>query len=102
MRPARPARDQDGRADARLDPVALARAWAKHPAEAGLVKTLRDQLGGVQVRLANLGAAAGGLLDGTRAIGDSDLCVISLPTMANRGDSEALFRILMADVATGW
>jgi hypothetical protein len=83
---------------ARLDPSALGRAWSGHTAEQGLVKTLKDKLGDVQLRLANLAAAAGGLLDGTRAIGEADLTVVSLPTMANRGDSEALFRILMADL----
>jgi hypothetical protein len=84
---------------ARLDPAALAKAWHAHPAEAGLVKSRRDDLGGVQVRMANLAAAAGGLLDGTRAIGDADLTIVSVPTMANRGDSESIFRILMADIA---
>jgi hypothetical protein len=83
----------------RLDPAQLAKAWHAHPTEAGLVKTLHADLGGVTVRLANLAAAAGGLLDGARAIGDADLCIVSLPTMANRGDSEALFRILMGDIA---
>jgi len=83
---------------ARLDPAQLAKAWHGHPAEAGLVRTLKDKLGDVQLRLANLAAAAGGLLDGERAIGEADLTVVSLPTMANRGDSEALFRILMADL----
>ena len=83
---------------ARLDPAQLAKAWHGHPAEAGLVKTLKDRMGDVQLRLANLGAAAGGLLDGERAVGDSDLLVVSLPTMANRGDSEALFRIILSDV----
>jgi hypothetical protein len=63
-----------------------------------LVKTLTPKLGDVQLRVANLGAAAGGLLDGSRAIGEADLTVVSLPTMANRGDSEALFCILMADL----
>jgi hypothetical protein len=83
---------------ARLDPAQLAKAWHGHPAEAGLVKTLRDKLGDVQLRLANLGAAAAGLLDGQRALGDSDLCVVSLPALANRGDSEAVFRIVLADL----
>lgn len=83
---------------ARLDPAQLAKAWHGHPAEAGLVKTLKDRMGDVQLRLANLGAAAAGLLDGRRAVGDSDLLVVSLPTMANRGDSEALFRIILSDV----
>jgi hypothetical protein len=82
----------------RLDPSALSRAWQGHAAEAGLVKTLRDKLGDVQLRMANLAAAAGGLLDGTRPLGEADLTVVSLPTMANRGDAEAIFRILMADL----
>jgi hypothetical protein len=81
----------------RLDPSALARSWAKHPAEAALVKMLTPKLGDVCMRVANLAAAIAGQLDGTWAIGEADLTIISLPTMANRGDSEALFRILMAD-----
>jgi hypothetical protein len=52
---------------ARLDPAPLAKAWHGHPAEANLVKTLKDKLGDVQLRLANLAAAAGGLLDGQRS-----------------------------------
>ena len=82
----------------RLDPAALARAWAKHPAEAGLAKMLAPKLGDVAMRVANLAAAIAGQLDGTRAIGEADLTIVSLPTMANRGDSEAVFRILMEDV----
>jgi hypothetical protein len=84
----------------RLDPAALGRASSGHPLETGLVRGgLKDDLPGVHVRMANLAAAAGGLLDGTRAIGEADLTVISLPTMANRGDSESTFRILMGDIA---
>lgn len=84
----------------RLDPAALGRAWSGHQLETGLLRGgLKDDLPGVHVRLTNLAAAAGGLLDGTRAIGAADLTVISLPTMANRGDSESIFRILMADIA---
>jgi hypothetical protein len=84
----------------RLDPAALGRAWSGHSIETGLIRGgLKDDLPGVHVRMANLAAAAGGLLDGTRAIGEADLTVISLPTMANRGDSESIFRILMADIA---
>jgi hypothetical protein len=82
----------------RLDPAALARAWARHPAEAALAKLLQPKLGDVCMRVANLTAAIAGQLDGTRAIGEADLTIVSLPTMANRGDSEAVFRILMEDV----
>ena len=81
-----------------LDPAALARAWAKHPAEAALVKDAKDKLGDVQLRLANLAAAAGGLLDGQRLVDASDLLAVSLPTLANKADSEALFRIILSDV----
>jgi hypothetical protein len=82
----------------RLDPPTLARSWAKFPAESALIKTLSPKLGDVVMRVANLAAAVAGQLDGDQAIGQSDLCIISLPTLANRGDSEALFRILMGDV----
>lgn len=61
-------------------------------------KTLKDKLGDVQLRLANLTAAAGGLLDGQRLVDASDLLVVSLPTLANKADSEALFRIILSDV----
>jgi hypothetical protein len=83
----------------RLDPPTLARSWAKNPAEAALVKMITPKLSDVCMRLANLAAATGGLLDGQRPVGNADLCVISIPMMANQGDGEALFRILMADVA---
>jgi hypothetical protein len=82
----------------RMDPPTLARLWAKHPAEAALVKMLTPDLPSIVVRLANLAAAIKGRLDGSTAIGETDLCVISLPTLANRTDSESLFRILIADV----
>jgi hypothetical protein len=83
----------------RLDPSALARLWPKGTPEASLVKTLTPQLGGVSMRVANLAAAAGGMLDGQRAIGEADLTVISLPTMAMQSDAESVFRVLMGDLA---
>jgi hypothetical protein len=82
----------------RLDPTALARLWKGTP-EAALVKTLTPQLGGVSMRVANLAAAAGGMLDGQRAIGEADLTVISLPVMAMQSDAESVFRVLMGDLA---
>jgi hypothetical protein len=84
---------------ARLDAGELARLWAGHPREAALVKSLRDKLSDVQVRVANLAAAIGGSLDGARALGDADLTIVSVPTMALAGDAEALFRLAMADLA---
>src|SRR5215218_2317 len=84
---------------ARLDPQALARAWNGHPQEAALVRGLRDRLADIQVRVANLAAATAGMLDGTRAIGEADLTVVSLPVMAMQADSEAVFRLVMADLA---
>jgi hypothetical protein len=83
----------------RLDPPILARLWNGHPAEAALIKMITPKLPDVCMRVANLAAAIGGQLDGTQAIGDADLTIVSLPVMANQGDAEALFRILMADVA---
>jgi hypothetical protein len=65
---------------ARLDAAQLAKAWHGHTAEASLVRTLQPTMGDVQLRMANLGVAAGGLLDRARAIGDADLTVVSLPT----------------------
>jgi hypothetical protein len=83
----------------RLDPAALGRAWSGQTLETGLLRGgLKDDLPGVHVRMTNLAAKAAGMLDGTRAIGETDLTVISLPTMANRHDSESVFRILMADL----
>jgi hypothetical protein len=84
---------------ARMDPTELARLWPKGTPEAALVKTLTPELGGVSMRVANLAAAAGTLLDGTRAIGEADLTVISLPVMAQQSDAESIFRVLMADLA---
>jgi hypothetical protein len=83
----------------RLDPVWLTRAWPArdHPVEAGLVKSMQPKLADVSVRVANLAAALGGALDGTRALGDADLTVVSLPTMGRPSDSEAVLRVLMAD-----
>jgi hypothetical protein len=85
----------------RLDPQALARCWQGHPQEAALVRGLRDRLADIQVRVANLAAATAGMLDGTRAIGEADLTVVSLPVMAMQADSEAVFRLVMADL-THW
>jgi len=81
----------------RLDPAALTRAWAGHPVEAGLVKNLAGKLTDVQVRAGNLAAALGGMLDGEHALGEADLTVVSLPTMAQPSDSEAVLRVLMSD-----
>jgi hypothetical protein len=82
---------------ARLEPNQLGRAWAGHAVEAGLVKSLGPKLTDVQVRAGNLAAALGGLLDGDRALGDADLTVVSMPTMAQPSDSEAVLRVLMSD-----
>jgi hypothetical protein len=81
----------------RLDPTQLTRAWAGHPIEAGLVRNQAAKLADVQVRAGNLAAALGGLLDGERALGDADLTIVSLPTMAQPSDSEAVLRVLMSD-----
>jgi hypothetical protein len=83
----------------RIDPPTLARVWAKHPAEAALVKMLTPDLPSICIRLANLSMAIAGQLDGDQAIGEADLTIISLPVMADPTDAESLFRVLLADVA---
>jgi hypothetical protein len=82
----------------RMDPPTLARLWAKHPAEAALVKMLTPDLPSICIRLANLAAAIAGRFDGTVAIGEADLTIVSLPVMAHQEDAESVFRILMQDV----
>ena len=83
----------------RLDSPTLARLWAKQPTEAALVKMLTPDLPSICIRLANLAAAIASRLDGTVAIGEADLTIVSLPVMANPTDAEDLFRALMADVS---
>jgi len=83
----------------RMDPPTLARLWAKDPGAAALVKMLLPDLAGICVRLANLAFALKGRLDGTTAIGEADLTVISLPVMADPTDAESLFRVLLTDCA---
>jgi hypothetical protein len=90
--------DSMGELVQRMDPPTLARLWTKHPAEAALVKMLTPDLPSICIRLANLAAAIAGRLDGTVAIGEADLTIVSLPMMAHREDGESLFRVLMADV----
>ncbi|HEY6707642.1 MAG TPA: hypothetical protein VJB61_08610 [Actinomycetota bacterium] len=60
----------------RLDPPTLARLWAKEPGSAALVKMLVPDLPSICVRLANLAAAIAGRLDGTVAIGETDLTIV--------------------------
>jgi hypothetical protein len=83
----------------RMDPPTLARLWAKDPGASALVKMLLPDLNGICVRLANLAFALKGRLDGTVAIGEADLCVVSLPVMADPTDAESLFRVLLTDCA---
>jgi hypothetical protein len=83
---------------ARLVPGELARLWKGHPDELALVKSLGDRLADVSIRVGNLMASMGGHLDGARSFEDADLAIVSLPTMAEPHDADALFRIILADV----
>jgi hypothetical protein len=83
----------------RIDPPTLTRLWAKDPGASALVKMLLPDLNGICVRLANLAFALKGRLDGTMAIGEADLTVVSLPVMADPADAESLFRVLLTDCA---
>jgi hypothetical protein len=86
-----------------LDHKTLARIWNGNPAAMARLASLDkdNRLADVLIRVGNLVDALGGLLDGTRAIGQADLTVVSLPMMALPEDGEKIFRVLMADL-THW
>jgi hypothetical protein len=82
---------------ARLDPSALARAWAGHRAEIVLLNSMKDKFDGVHVRVANLVAALGPAFDGTWSYEDCDLAVITVPTMVATLDADSCLRVLLSD-----
>jgi hypothetical protein len=86
-----------------LDHGTLKRIWSDNPAAKARLAALDkdNRLADVLIRVGNLVDALGGLLDGTRAIGEADLTVVSLPMMALPEDGEKIFRVLMADL-THW
>jgi hypothetical protein len=83
---------------ARLDSAALSRAWAGHRAQETLVRSLKDRLADVQLRVANLVAALGPAFDGTWSWEDCDLAVVTVPSMVATRDADACLRILLSDV----
>jgi len=86
-----------------LDHQTLKRIWSDNQAAKARLAALDkdNRLSDVLIRVGNLVDALGGLLDGTRAIGEADLTVVSLPMMALPEDGEKIFRVLMADL-THW
>jgi hypothetical protein len=86
-----------------LDHATLKRIWNDNPAAKARLAALDkdNRLADVLIRVGNLVDALGGLLDGSRAIGEADLTVVSLPMMALPEDGEKIFRVLMADL-THW
>jgi hypothetical protein len=88
---------------ARLRPGVLERLWEDHEDGSALVRSLgKDhRLDDVGLRIGNLMASLGQLLDGdpTRPLGTADLTVISLPVMAAEHDASAILRVLLADLA---
>jgi hypothetical protein len=82
----------------RMQPGELARLWAGHVDELALAESVKDKLDGPSVRLGNLVASMGGMLDGSRSFEDTDLTIVSLPTMGQARDADAIFRVLMADL----
>jgi hypothetical protein len=83
----------------RMQPGALERLWHDHPDQQKYIRALGREMDGVCIRVANLMASLGGFLDGGRGIGDADLTVISLPTMAAEHDASAILRVLLGDLA---
>jgi len=83
---------------ARLDGAALSRAWAGHRAQETLVRSLKDRLADVQLRVANLVAALGPAFDGTWSWEDCDLAVVTVPSMVASLDADACLRVLLSDV----
>jgi hypothetical protein len=83
---------------ARLDPGALARAWSGRQAETNLVRSLKDRLADVQLRVANLVAALGPAFDGAWSWEDCDCAVVTVPSMVASLDADACLRVLLSDV----
>lgn len=83
----------------RVQPDVLAGLWANHPEELSLVRSVGQKLDDVNIRLGNLLTKLGGLLDGERALGESDLAILSLPTMGQEHQAESLLRVALADLA---
>lgn len=88
----------------RLRPGALERLWEDHPKQLALVRSLGkdNRLDDVSLRVGNLMASLGSLLDGdpNRPLGTADLTVVSLPVMAAEHDSAQILRVLLADMAS--
>jgi hypothetical protein len=83
----------------RVQPDVLTRLWQDHPEETALARSVGPKLDDVNIRLGNLLSKLGGLLDGTRAIGTSDLTILSLPTMGQEHQAESILRVALADLA---
>jgi hypothetical protein len=81
----------------RMIPGELRRLWAEHPDELALMKGLDARLPEVALRVANLLAALGGVMDGGWSFEDVDLAVVTVPTMAAPKDADAMLRILLVD-----
>ena len=84
----------------RIQPGALGKLWQGHEDEERLVKSIegKDKLDDVSIRLGNLLSKLGGLLDGEHAIGDRDLTIMSLPTMAQEHHAASILRVALADL----
>jgi hypothetical protein len=82
----------------RLDPAALAAAWAGHPTEVSVIRGMekKERLTDVALRASNLAAALSGGWDGGWWLGDVDLACFTVPTMDNPKDADAAMRVLLA------
>jgi hypothetical protein len=88
----------------RLRPGALERLWEDQPKQLALVRSVQkdNRLDDISLRIGNLMASLGSLLDGdpARPLGTADLTVLSLPVMAAEHDAAQILRVLLADMAS--
>ena len=94
--PGLPPVSSSGELMARLAPGHLQRLWDSDPDVAALLRDMRDDLAGANIRVLNLLASLGGSLDGRRSWSDADLIVCSVPVMANPKDADAAVRVLLS------
>ena len=84
---------------ARLSPEFLQSAFARsnRAGDVAALKRSPQLLDGVRLRFAGFFEALYGKFDGVRSYGDSDISILTLPTLAAKKDGEAAVRMLLAD-----
>jgi hypothetical protein len=81
----------------RLQPDALNRAWDGDPEMLNLIRSMREDLAGVHIRVSNLAAALGPAFDGSWSHEDVDVSIITVPALVAPKDADACLRVLLGD-----